>query len=145
MKGRFKIGISLLFICFWFGQVNGQATPEEWTPYFENETVAIDLRHAHRSDSVNGIYNNYILIRVANKSQHTVSVDFQKQLSYNQQPSTSDPIQPLLLQPGEMITGSTDPGTSKALRIFLNQEKGFNKNVLTDYALINIHTETIQD
>lgn len=145
MKGLFTIGISLFFICFWFQQVAAQASQEAWTPYYENETISIDLKHAHRSDTVNGIHNNYILIRISNKSQHIVAVDFQKQLSYNQKPVTTDRVQPLVLQPGETLTGSTDPETTKSLRIFLNQEKGFNKNVLTDYSLVNIHTETIQD
>lgn len=143
-----KVLINTLFSCmfFWLMPTTcfSQETENNWVPYYENEQIQVELQQSRRQDVANGIDNNYLLIRITNKTQQAVDVHFQKQLSYNLQPVTTDAITPIRLAPGEILTGSTQPESNKALRIFVNQNNGFNKNVLTDYALINFRSELIQ-
>ncbi|MDH4474183.1 MAG: hypothetical protein QE487_16370 [Fluviicola sp.] len=135
----------MLVFCILAFQSLGQttATTLTWNSYYENDELRIELAEAQRADSVNGIFNNYLLIRVTNKTNSEIDVSFQKKLSYNMKPSSSDAIQPFRLLAGEIKTGSIDPATDKTLRIFVNQYSGMNKNVLTDYSLTEISSTTV--
>lgn len=145
MKARGNTLSCMLVFCILAFQSLGQttATPLTWNSYFENDELRIELAEAQRADSINGIFNNYLLIRLTNKTASELDVSFQKQLSYNMKLSSSDAIQPLRLLAGEIRTGSTDPGTDKTLRIFVNQYAGKNKKVLTDYSLTDISSTTV--
>lgn len=145
MKAKGNALSCMLVFCILAFQSLGQttATPLTWNSYFDDDELRIELAEAQRADSANGIFNNYLLIRITNKTDSEVDVSFQKQLSYNMQPSASDAIQPLRLQAHEILTGSVDPSTDKTLRIFVNQYAGMNKKVLTGYSLTNISSTTV--
>ncbi len=145
MKARGNTLSCMLVFCILAFQSLGQttATTLTWNSYYENDELRIELAEAQRADSVNGIFNNYLLIRVTNKTNSEIDVSFQKKLSYNMKPSSSDAIQPFRLLAGEIKTGSIDPATDKTLRIFVNQYSGMNKNVLTDYSLTEISSTTV--
>ncbi|ASS48584.1 MAG: hypothetical protein A3D31_07490 [Candidatus Fluviicola riflensis] len=145
MKAKGNTLSCMLVFCILAFQSLGQttATPLTWNSYFDDEELRIELAEAQRADSTNGIYNNYLLIRVTNKTGAELEVSFQKNLSYNMKPSSADAIQPLRLQAHEIRTGSIDPATDKALRIFVNQYAGKNKKVLTDYSLTGISSTTV--
>lgn len=145
MKARGNTLSCMLVFCILAFQSLGQttATPLTWNSYYENDELHIELAEAQRSDTANGIFNNYLLIRITNKTAEELDVSFQKKLSYNLKPSTSDVVQPIRLLAGEIKTGSIDPSTDKTLRIFVNQYSGKNKNVLTDYSLTDISSTTV--
>ncbi len=146
MKARGNTLSCMLVFCILAFQSLGQttATSLTWAPYFDDDKVLIELAEAQRADTANGIFNNYLLIRVTNKTASELDVSFQKNLSYNMKPlSSTDAMQPLRLQAHEMMTGSVDPAANNALRIFVNQYSGKNKNVLTDFSLTDISSTII--
>lgn len=139
MKVHLLTLFSLLTVFFSTGQVFGQES-SDWAPYFENDAVRIELKHAERNDSINGIYSNYILIRLVNKTDQTVDAGFRKELSYNLEPAAATDAITHTLPPHAVLEGSTEPGTDNSLRIFVNQRNTGSKKVLTDYSLGHIQT-----
>lgn len=139
MKVHLLTLFTLLSAFSFSGHVFGQES-SDWAPYFENDAIRIDLKHAERNDSINGIYNNYILIRLVNKTSQSVDTRFHKELSYNLSPaSAADPVAHTLL-PHATLEGSVEPGTDNSLRIFVSQRGIGSKKVLTDYSLGHIET-----
>jgi hypothetical protein len=139
MKVHLLTLFALLTVSFSGGQVFGQES-SDWTPYFENDAVTIELKHAERNDSINGIYSNYILIRLVNKTDQAVNAGFRKELSYNLEPAAVTDAVTHTIPPHVALEGSVEPGTDNSLRIFVNQRGAGSKKVLTDYSLSHIET-----
>lgn len=139
MKVRLLSLFTLLVLSFGAQRAAAQ-TSSDWVPYFEDDQVKIELRQAHRADSANDIYNNYLLLRLTNKVASPVTLSFDKQLEYNLVPVAGDAVTTFTLGPQQVVEGSVDNGTNKALRIFVNQYKGRNKKVLTSWSIANIQS-----
>ncbi|HLP54284.1 MAG TPA: hypothetical protein VK151_04610 [Fluviicola sp.] len=146
MKAKGNALSCVLVFCILAFQSLGQTatTSLTWNSYFDDDQMRIEVAEAQRADTANGIFNNYLLIRITNKTASELNVSFQKKLSYNGKPLTSsDAMQPLHLQAHEIRTGSVDPAMDNSLRIFVNQYSGKNKNVLTDFSLTDISSTII--
>ena len=139
---RLAILSAMLFIA---GRATCQSSPKNWVAYYQDEHLLIEVAPAERRDSVNGIFNNYYVLRVTNSTDRRLNVSFRKELEYNLRPVTSDKLSTLTLGPHQMIEGSELPESDKGLRVFINQVDGMNKNVLTGFSITGVQSSEITE
>jgi hypothetical protein len=54
-----------------------------WSSFYENNKISLSVRYADCSDEANGIFQDYYLLRLENKTDSTVLVDWHYDLYYN--------------------------------------------------------------
>ena len=96
MKARGNTLSCMLVFCILAFQSLGQttATSLTWAPYFDDDKVLIELAEAQRADTANGIFNNYLLIRVTNKTASELDVPSTMRISslmYLSRPQSEKP------------------------------------------------------
>ncbi|MCL3781545.1 hypothetical protein EMN47_14230 [Prolixibacteraceae bacterium JC049] len=88
---KFKNFIAILFILFSF-TLYGQEKVEipithknnvEWKKFFENEKLTLSVKYADCSDQENGIYQDFYLIRIENKTNQKLLVNWHYDLYYD--------------------------------------------------------------
>lgn len=113
----------------------------EWTPYFSDDFIQVDIREENCKDTINGLNTNYVFIRLTNKLAVKLSVTYDKELIYNNKVSEIPEDRSFfLLSPRQVIEGTCSTLNYKSLYIFQSQTGGKNKNVLTSYSLKNFIT-----
>ena len=142
--------IKRLLILFFVGSMlnlHAQETAQqnslntEWKDYFQNEKVRIEVADQPCNDIANGIFNNYKIFKVTNKTDVAIKISFQQQMWYDQDKyctgceGGSEFAKSVSLAPNETKTGScTGPND---LKIFRDSPDGF-KSALSRFELKNI-------
>ncbi|MDA9833120.1 hypothetical protein OAI68_06575 [Flavobacteriaceae bacterium] len=108
---------------------------EDWIPYFENKEIEISFKTSLCEDHQNGVSLEYYLIRVKNKTDETLVVNFY--LGDLDDKSEENKVA-FVLNPLEIKTGSCDYQPVK-LRLFRSESSKKGKGNTT---LFNLNTIT---
>lgn len=145
-------GILVLFLLqgnFLFGQeralferINNQDFQKEWTVYHEDDLVSIYVKYSDCSDPANGIYPEYLLFKVENKTTQPVKVSWNWAFSYDgrvMSNGASEEEHVTLNLPGfaseEASCGGND---SKRLRLYVQDVHLNSNSVLTTFDFMNL-------
>ena len=109
--------------------------PVDWTPYFENKKIEVSFTTTLCEDHQNGVSLEYYLIRVKNKTDETLVVNFY--LGDLDDKSEENKVA-FVLNPLEIKTGSCDYQPVK-LRLFRSESSKKGKGNTT---LFNLNTIT---
>lgn len=107
----------------------------DWTPYFENKKIEVSFTTTLCEDHQNGVSLEYYLIRVKNKTDETLVVNFY--LGDLDDKSEENKVA-FVLNPLEIKTGSCDYQPVK-LRLFRSESSKKRKGNTT---LFNLNTIT---
>jgi len=107
----------------------------DWTPYFENKKIEVSFKTILCEDHQNGVSLEYYLIRVKNKTDETLVVNFY--LGDLDDKSEENKVA-FVLDPLEIKTGSCDYQPVK-LRLFRSESSKKGKGNTT---LFNLNTIT---
>tara|TARA_A100001015_G_scaffold258563_1_gene301904 strand:- start:34 stop:423 length:390 start_codon:yes stop_codon:yes gene_type:complete len=107
----------------------------DWTPYFENKKIEVSFTTTLCEDHQNGVSLEYYLIRVKNKTDETLVVNFY--LGDLDDKSEENKVA-FVLNPLEIKTGSCDYQPVK-LRLFRSESSKKGKGNTT---LFNLNTIT---
>ena len=107
----------------------------DWTPYFENKKIEVSFTTTLCEDHQNGVSLEYYLIRVKNKTDETLVVNFY--LGDLDDKSEENKVA-FVLNPLEIKTGSCDYQPVK-LRLFRSESSQKGKGNTT---LFNLNTIT---
>lgn len=107
----------------------------DWTPYFENKKIEVSFKTILCEDHQNGVSLEYYLIRVKNKTDETLVVNFY--LGDLDDKSEENKVA-FVLDPLEIKTGSCDYHPVK-LRLFRSESSKKGKGNTT---LFNLNTIT---
>ena len=115
-----------------------------WNEYFQNDQVKIEVKTDACNNIKDGINNNYVFVRISNKTAVDLKVSFSKELWYNETCTScngGDEFKTMItLKANETLEGTCDSKT-KDLKIFHSMANG-SKKVLTKFDLKNL---TIQE
>lgn len=121
------------------------STDSNWQTFFENEQVRIEKSPFLCSSSQNGTANNYVLLRITNKTEQKIEVSFLKETWYDGKCSNCSSSSPehlitVTIDPLGQKTGNCD---ESSLRIFDNMPSGFTKRTLTHFEIKNLVSKTL--
>ena len=108
----------------------------DWTPYFENKKIEVSFKTILCEDHQNGVSLEYYLIRVKNKTDETLVVNFY--LGDLDDKSEENKVA-FVLDPLEIKTGSCDYQPVK-LRLFRSESSKKGKGNTTLFILNTITT-----
>ena len=106
----------------------------EWETYFENKNIQISYTSQICDDTINGFAFEYYMIKVVNKTNETLVVNFYK--SKDQILKEEDKIA-FVLNPNQTITGTCEHNPVK-LRIFKSENTGKDSDFEYEFALSKI-------
>ncbi len=112
-----------------------------WTEYYSDHQIKISYKDSPCADVENGTNNNYVLLKVENKTNNKLTVSFKKETWYDGKcqncHNTSDEFNTsVTLEPFEKMEGSCK--SSKNLRIFSQMNNQFATSRLTKFDLKNL-------
>lgn len=121
--------------------MTGFKVPESgWREYFQNDQVKIETNTQTCSNAQAGTSNNYILLRISNKTNQEVEVSFFKELWYNDVCSNcnggDEAKTSIVLKANETVEGSCTSGL-KELKIFHSMPNG-SKRTLNKFDIKNV-------
>lgn len=129
-KILFGLSISLFGFSF-------DSQSQEWQSYVENESIRIEIKQERCTSPENGTDNTYVLLKITNKLDQKITVNFHKFLWYNEVcascVATAENLTSVVLNPNESQAGSCE--ADKTLKIFQAMHSGFSNRVLTDFEL----------
>lgn len=134
------------FIALLFFLCGFTSADQDWQVYFENDLVRIEMNTFRCTSLQNGTDNNYILLRISNKTHENIEVSYLKETWYdgvcsNCNSSSPEHANTLVLSPEEIKEGNCD--SEQALRIFQNMPSGFTKRALTHFEIKNLAVKTL--
>ena len=111
---------------------------QQWVSYYEDKNIAISYTSEVCSDKVYNFSFEYYLLKIKNKTDKTIVVNFNKGLSVKEENKIA-----FVLNPFEIITGSCDYNVLD-LKIFksetnLNLSKKTNGFYLTKIQIIEVN------
>jgi len=142
---KYILGFASLLICF---VVTAQITTDyistsslntfSWTTYAENEEIKVEVK---RSDCYvnSGLDKQYFLIRITNKTQFSISVNWEMELFYNDDCKTcgiEEYLWQIDLVPNGTAVGDCQVGSENKLRMF---SKFIDTNYSSDDELTGFH------
>jgi len=134
------------FIALLYSLLGFTSQEEHWNVYFENDQVRIETTSFRCTSPQNGTDNNFILLRIANKTSKSIEVSFLREIWYDGVCSNCNSTSPeylhkLTFAPGETKEGSCD--SEKALKIFQNMPAGFTKRTLSHFEIKDLVVKTL--
>lgn len=145
MLMKYVLGFASLLICFFVtSQITTDYVPTSslntfaWTTYAENEEVKVEIK---RSDCYvnSGLDKQYFLIRITNKTQLSISVNWEMELFYNDDCKTcgiGEYLWQIDLAPNGTAVGDCQVGSENKLRMF---SKFIDTNYSSDDELTGFH------
>jgi hypothetical protein len=106
----------------------------EWITYYEDKSILISYSSQICEDKFNGFAFEYYLIRVQNKTNETLVINFQKS---NDKINELENKVALVLNPNQIIEG-TCRYNSNQLRIFKSENTGKDSDFLYEFELSKI-------
>lgn len=106
----------------------------EWETYYENKNIQISYTSQTCNDTRNGFAFEYYMIKVVNKTNETLVVNFQK--SKDEITKEEDKIA-FVLNPNQTITGTCEYNPVK-LRIFKSENTGKDSDYEYEFVLSKI-------
>lgn len=127
---------SIMIFCL-FIDLNPSPT-QDWVPYYNDKKISISYTSKVCSDKVYNFSFEYYLLKIKNKTDKTIVVNFNKGLSVKEETKIA-----FVLNPLEIITGSCDYNVLD-LKIFkretdLNLSKKTNDIYLTNIQIIEVN------
>ncbi len=105
-----------------------------WIDYYEDKSILISYSSQICEDNFNGFAFEYYLIRVHNKTNETLVINFQKS---NDQINELENKVALILSPNQTIEG-TCRYNSNQLRIFKSENSGKDSDFIYEFELSKI-------
>lgn len=106
----------------------------DWINYYEDKSILISYSSKICEDNFNGFAFEYYLIKVQNKTNKTLVINFQKS---NDQINELENKVALILNPNQTIEG-TCKYNSNQLRIFKSENTGKDSDFLYEFELSKI-------
>ncbi len=111
----------------------------EWKTYFENDQIKIESSILSCDKPSMDIHNDYVILKVTNKTDKVIDVSFKKELYYNEICTSCEDseefITKISIQPNQILEANCDSKT-KDLKIFHSNKN--SKKILTKFELKNI-------
>ena len=135
-----SVAVFFLGLTGFKGQENG------WHEYLQNDQIKIETSIETCSSAQNGTSNNYIFIRISNKTNLDLEVSFDKELWYNDVCSNcnggDEAKTTLVLHANETVEGTCE-SSFKTLKIFHSMAKG-SKRSLSKFDLKNLTVTPVE-
>jgi hypothetical protein len=111
----------------------------EWKTYFENDQIKIESSIFSCDKPSIDIHNDYVILKVTNKTDKVIDVSFKKELYYNETCTScgegDEFTTKISIQPNQILEANCDSKT-KDLKIFHSNKN--SKKILTKFELKNI-------
>ena len=121
----------------------GQTTNSTWQKAFENHKVLFETQYFNCEIPKDGLYAEYVLVKLSNKTTETVTVNWYTDTYYNNyctncDHNARDTKRSYTLKPNETITGSCEPGLNIGLKIFSKWLRMDNPKTLSHFEISDI-------
>lgn len=107
----------------------------KWNSHYEDKNVKIEYQLADCIDRANDTDFKFYLIRLENKTNHQINVQY-----YIGESVTEENYKSFVLKPSEVKTGNCNEMGSGLLQFLENNKKSSGKNVKTIVLISNIKT-----
>lgn len=126
-----------------FSKIRNQDFQTEWSEYYQDDVIKISVKYSDCSDPANGIYPEYLLFKVDNKSNQRVhaywewSFDYDgKKMSKNE---SDEELVKVTLEGLESLEASCKNDENKKLRIYVQDKMRITSSALTDFAMVELN------
>lgn len=108
----------------------------DYTPFLKNEQIEFSAKWINCERPQDGIYAEYILMKIQNLSKQTLVISWYNDIYMNESctncdHSLRDRKRTITLQPGQTMEGDCAPGLNVGLRVFSKWLRMANKKELT--------------
>jgi hypothetical protein len=118
--------------------LSGVLFSQETVQLYNNNQVSISYRNQDCNDTKNGIYKQNALLKFTNKTAHTISVSFSRELEYNGKPQSPDTkVFTVVLKPNQTLEGACQE-TNNALSVFVKFLDKVSNKQLTRFAITDV-------
>lgn len=126
-------------LCLVFSAFSFDVKENDWKVYFENDEIKIESKSLFCDKPTIDIHNSYVVLKITNKTNQSVSVSFNKELWYNDVCTSCNELKEfttvVTLSPNEILEANCDSKT-KELKIF--QSHSESKKRLSKFELKKI-------
>ncbi len=126
-----------------FNQIRNQDFQTEWSEYYQDDVIRISVKYSDCSDPANGIYPEYLLFKVENKTANRIhaywewSFDYDgKRMSKNE---SDEELVKVTLEGKESMEASCSNDENKKLRIYVQDRMRITSSALTNFAVVDLN------
>lgn len=108
---------------------------------FEDSQIRVESNFVEYQEPNRSVIKNYLILSFVNKTREKLSINFSKELYYNNTCSScgfAESNFSVILNKREIKTGTCEIGSDKALKVFHSFKTGESERKLTDFRITNV-------
>lgn len=126
-----------------FTQIRNQDFQSEWSVYYQDDVIRISMKYSDCSDPANGIYPEYLLFKVDNKTSNRIHAYWEWSFEYDGKKMSKnegdEELVKVTLEGMESFEASCKNDDNKKLRIYVQDKMRITSSALTDFAVVDLH------